>query len=124
MAIYDVWIPSNPHTDLGGIVRGSGIVSQGRGYRGDSARVEVYYEGNLYGAENLSRYADRVMHAADRLSARYPTVARAVLDRHSLNWIGQYSTAMGKVMIESPGSRRALADWLGVEEIPETELNL
>lgn len=51
----------------------SGIVAA---VRGD--QVDVYYEGNRMGAENLSLYAQRVTNAAGRLFKRYPTVARSV----------------------------------------------
>lgn len=51
----------------------SGIVAARRG-----EQVEVYFEGNRLGAENLRLYAQRVTNAAGRLFQRYPTVARAV----------------------------------------------
>jgi hypothetical protein len=38
--------------------------------------LDVYYEGNLYGAVNLVEYDDRLQCAAGRLLTRYPTVAR------------------------------------------------
>ena len=59
------------HIDLG-----SGIVAElQRGWRDLSGqdRIEVYYEGNRYGSQNLRSYDDRVKHAAGRLAQRHPT---------------------------------------------------
>lgn len=61
-----------PHPDAATPIRpGSSIV----GVPTENG-VVLYYEGNLYGAENLVSYTDRIRHAAGRLFARYPTVAK------------------------------------------------
>lgn len=39
-------------------------------------QVDVYFEGNRYGAANIVTFEDKVLHAAGRLDAKYPTVAR------------------------------------------------
>jgi hypothetical protein len=53
------------------IKKGSGIVMIL--HRNDMATI--YYEGNLYGAENLTRYEDRIKQAAMRAATHYPTMA-------------------------------------------------
>jgi hypothetical protein len=56
------------------IAKGSGIVGVVNG-----EYVHVSYEGNLYRCENLEKWEQRVMHAADRLATGYPTVARGIM---------------------------------------------
>lgn len=64
------------HIPVGGrhdiIARGSGIVSLPCP---PPPWLKVYFEGNLYGAENLKSFEQRVMHAAQRCVHGYPTVA-------------------------------------------------
>ena len=60
------------------IKTGSGIVAVER----TDGSADIYYEGNLYGAENLRSYWGRLLRAASRLAQQYPTVARLVDD----NW--------------------------------------
>lgn len=38
----------------------------------------IYYEGNIYGIENLQTYWQRLLCAAGRCAQRYPTVARCL----------------------------------------------
>lgn len=67
----------NPFRNI--IKKGSGIVMIIQ--RGDMAII--YYEGNLYGAENLTRYEDRIKQAAMRAVTHYPTVAMSgVLEKN------------------------------------------
>jgi len=57
-----------------------------------SGRVRIYYEGNVIGAENLKRFRDRAVQAADRLlyqyPAGYPTRAREDVDAREVVEIG------------------------------------
>ena len=55
-------------------VKGSGIV--GSPSEDVSGQFRIDFEGNLYGAENLKTYWDRLFHAAGRHVTGYPTVAR------------------------------------------------
>lgn len=57
------------------IAPGSGIV----GVATEHGGAVLHFEGNLYGAENLMTYEERVRQAAGRLFQRYPTVARLYL---------------------------------------------
>jgi len=57
-----------------GIAPGSGIV--GIAYDEISpGAVLLYYEGNLYDAQNQREHEERIINAAGRLFTRYPTVA-------------------------------------------------
>ena len=53
-------------------------------------RIEVYYEGNRYGASNMQTFEDKVKHAAGRLSERYPTIAKAMLPRTQFAAVGMF----------------------------------
>lgn len=113
----DLWVPrTNESTH---IAPGSGIV--GRSMAG--GKVLVYYEGNLYDAVNMRRYVERVLHAWGRMDENYPTIAKATLDRQDLVWIGKWSSAMGRVLVDAE-NRAVLANWLGMTTIPESELTL
>lgn len=59
-----------------GISLQSGIVAQIY-QKGDT--VSIYYEGNIYGAENLKSYLQRVYHAASHLIHKYPTIAHVTI---------------------------------------------
>ena len=54
------------------IANGSGIVM----IEGKQMAI-IYYEGNLYGAQNLETYEERIICAAGRAHTRYPTIARS-----------------------------------------------
>ena len=126
-----VYVPSAFTANLG-IVPGSGIVS---GFApvdvlpgSDQLFVLVDYEGNLYYAVNLARYADRVAHAWDRQKTQYPTVARSAIPAEQLIKVGEYDTEAERVALglgtamDVEDCRRRLATWLGVDELDENEL--
>jgi hypothetical protein len=76
--------------------------------------VEVCYEGNLYHAECLARFSERVRQAADRLITEYPTIARAWVPAEALVPVGTYvprTHALAFTNLE------ALACWLDDEEV-------
>ncbi len=86
--IVHVFIPAEGSLSLTGIAPGSAIV----GTPNDGGRITVYYEGNLYGAENLKTYEEKLLHAADRLRTRYPTVAMRSVTPDQLVLVGTYDT--------------------------------
>ena len=65
------------------IAKDSGIVGVIRG-----EYVDVSFEGNLYRAEKLEKWEQRVMHAADRLATGYPTVARCTMPFDQFETVG------------------------------------
>jgi hypothetical protein len=109
-----VFVPSGNVSGL--IDRGSGIV----GVKLDDPRSEegtilVHFEGNRFGALNLQRWADRVSCAADRLLAKYPTVASAVLMTSDLREVGSFDPDTGSVCLYDEDSRALVGNWLGSE---------
>ena len=72
--------PNNSKRKL--IKAGSGIVATDL----PDGSTDIYFEGNLYGAENLRSYWGRLLCAAGRLSQKYPTVARLVDKDRSENF--------------------------------------
>ena len=69
-----VYVPTAQTRRSLGLAPGSAVVGVAR-----SAGVHVYFEGNVYGAENLKTWEERVVCAAGRLFRGYPTVAQAYL---------------------------------------------
>jgi hypothetical protein len=70
------------------IAKDSGIVGVLKGGDPNRKKIEVSYEGNLYQCENLQKWEERVMHAADRLATGYPTVARRILPFEQFETVG------------------------------------
>jgi hypothetical protein len=73
---------------------GSGIVTALQPPSGlRRQRIEVYFEGNRYGAENMRRFEERVLHAAGRLDKHYPTIARGVFLADEFVVVGTFTFA-------------------------------
>ena len=89
-----------------------------------SRRLLVDYEGNVYGAQNVVTYADKVMQAWGRHSVRYPTVARLSLPPETMVRIGDFVPDVGRVYVDGPRERELLAEWLVLPEVPESELQV
>ena len=89
------------------IARGSAIVGAGEIREG---MTMVYFEGNLYGAENLRRFDERVEHAAARLVEKYPTAARMQAETAHLMQVGLYDTDSHSLDVTHP---EALEAWAG-----------
>lgn len=109
-----VYIAADPDTR---IAPGSGVV--GTPIANDPATVCVDYEGNLYGAENIVTFADRVMVAAQRHADRAPTRARAYLPASALTEVGEWDGRTVTVYFDAMGS---LAGWLGATHLVGSEL--
>lgn len=92
-----------------GISKGSGIVGRFR-----ENRLVVDYEGNLYGAENLTSFPDKVRHAFFRARDRYPTVARRTVDPSSFVVVGRVADdGWPEPDPVSPADRVAFEAWTG-----------
>ena len=88
MQSYTVLVPK-PGTRAAAIIdAGSGVVTEG--WIDTEGRIEVYFEGNRHGAENLRTYAQRVGSAAGRLVQRYPTIAKATCPSEDFHVVGKY----------------------------------
>jgi hypothetical protein len=104
------------------IDRGSGIV----GKRvvdadPDESPLLVYYEGNRFDAEGLRLYAERVMHAAGRMTENAPTIAKSLVRPDALLHVGWWYPQERRVQCvgddDSPMPGRALfqlAAWIGL----------
>lgn len=98
------------------IDRGSGIVGEDTGDMAGklpTGEVEIDFEGNRFGAENIRTYADRVWVAAARHVGRTPTVARMVVPDEALIYVGDFHD--GRIDVD-PVNFRVLAEWLGSED--------
>lgn len=115
-----VWVVHPDRRDAVRIRPGSGIVGN---FDMSVGRVEVYYEGNLYGWTDMERYVQRCFHAWDRMITHYPTVARAWLQSADLIRVGDFDPLTKRVEVH-PLDEKRLAEWLGMEQVPEQELVL
>jgi len=103
----NVYIPVNPEA-LTRIKKGSAIVANGQPRDG---LVLAYYEGNLYGADNLHRFEEKLLHAAGRLVEKYPTVACSMLEVDQLLKVGTYDYSKQRFQA-MPETLSALKEWL------------
>lgn len=71
----------------------------------------VYFEGNVYGAENLKTFEERAICAYDRLTHSYPTVAMCADQIESLEVVG-YVTQHGLEIDETP----AYLAWVALDK--------
>lgn len=82
--------------------------------------VEIDYEGNLFKADHLDRYEERLLHALGRHRVRYPTVARSVAPAEELQEVGhfvEYAPDQYDGVISDP---EALQRWLVPEDLSES----
>jgi len=92
---------------------GSGIVGQSVL---EGQMIELYFEGNLYGAVNLDRFAQRVRQAAGRMEQSYPTIARMHVKPEDVIQVGWFDADQGVVVVMPGGdAARMLASWLDVD---------
>ncbi len=106
--VLTVYVP-HPEGYLGRtIAKGSGIV----GVPAEGGAVLIYYEGNIYGAQNIRTYEDKIYHAADRLVAKYPTVARTWAKPEDLVRVGTYDHP-ARTFRPDPGAQTAIDAWTG-----------
>ena len=73
-------------------------------------RVLIHFEGNLFGAENLSTYESRIRQAAGRQVERYPTTAKMLVARDQLVQVGRYDYANDRVL--NLLNEHLLTDWI------------
>lgn len=102
-----VYVPAGTG-ELLGIDPRSGIVGQpvANGF------VEVYFEGNRFGASNIVTFADRCHHAADRMWESYPTIARKTVPASLLEEAGTFTEGHGVDPADVKHTLR-LVRWIG-----------
>jgi hypothetical protein len=90
---------------LGYLVGGSAIVVDNK--ERDDDFIIVYFEGNVYNAENLKTYADKVYVAYSRLVDRYPTIAKTMTKMSDIELIGTFN---GRDLVIT--NQQALDKWI------------
>lgn len=87
-----LYVPSGGFQATADIARGSAIVGE---LRAGAAEVEVYFEGAIFGQENMHTLADRATHAAGRMLERYATTAARIVPRDALLAVGTFDFHKG-----------------------------
>lgn len=102
MNYYDVYVPAEGQLET--IAPGSAIVGNPTEAELHDGRrlVQIYYEGNLYGASNLDTYEGRLLIAADRLSVHYPTIAQRLVPSEDLICVGTWCHETKTLDVEEP----------------------
>lgn len=113
------YIAADGHRATAGIAKGSAIVGQPEP---GTDEVTIYFEGAIYGAQNMRTLADRAKHAAGRMVERYPTVATRVVPREALVVVGTFDLREGRILLAGARSERAVAQWLGMTRLDRAEL--
>lgn len=104
--LFTVFVPAN--TNLR-VEPASAIVAPAA-HRG-SDLLQIHFEGNRAGADNLRTLLDRCRIAAGRAAYRFPTPERAVVVSTELVPVAEYDLALHRITrIDNP---EALAQWLG-----------
>lgn len=119
---FVIFVPRPGTTDpqLRGIAPGSAIVAAVTDIVEPDlieANVGIYFEGNLIGASNLERFAERAHIAASRSAHRYGTMGRGYVSEKELVEVGRYDYHAGEITAISRPD--LLADYLGSERLPQ-----
>jgi hypothetical protein len=114
-----VYVPRGGCSATAGIARGSAIVGEPRA---GAAEVEIYFEGAIFGQENMRTLADRATHAAGWMLERYATTATRIVPRDALLAVGTFDFHEGRIPLIGSDSERAVAVWLGTPRLDPAEL--
>ena len=114
-----LYVPSSGYSATADIARGSAIVGE---LRSGAAEVEVYFEGAIFGQENMRTLADRAAHAAGRMLERYATTATRIVPRDALLAVGTFDFREGQITLTGSDSERAVTVWLGTSQLDPAEL--
>jgi hypothetical protein len=109
-----LYVPSGGYSSTADIARGSAIVGE---LQAGAAEVEVYFEGAIFGQENMRTLADRATHAAGRMLERYATTAARIVPRDALLAVGTFDFREGRIRLTGSDSERAVATWLGTPQL-------
>jgi hypothetical protein len=112
-----LYVPSGGYSSIADIARGSAIVGEPR-----AGAAEVYFEGAIFGQENMRTLADRATHAAGRMLERYATTATRIVPRDALLAVGTFDFHEGSIRLTGSDSERAVATWLGTPQLDPAEL--
>lgn len=76
----------------------------------------IYYEGNLYGADNIKTFADRIYMAWGRMIQNYPTIAKQAVTSEQIQIVGVFDPTFGVVTVTN---EQALQNWLGTKDLEQ-----
>lgn len=111
--MIEVFVPKTGSFVASTVAPGSAIIGKLLDDSPEGER-EIYFEGNIYDIESLTRYADRCLQATNRMFKRYPTVARMRCKKDDLVKIGIFDEIAGQVILdEGETPRKLLVNWLG-----------
>jgi hypothetical protein len=113
-----LYVPRGGYPSTADIARGSAIVGEPR----TGAEVEVYFEGAIFGQQNMRTLADRATHAAGRMLERYATSAARIVPRDALLAVGTFDFRSGRITLTGADSERIVAAWLGTPQLDPAEL--
>lgn len=102
-----VYVPAPDSAVASMVMRGSAIVGTPLD---DADYVTIDFEGNRYKTAYFEEFGKRLLHAAGRHVARYPTVARLVAECDQLVRVGTYDYDRERLSVEDDD---ALLDWIG-----------
>ena len=108
-----ILIPKEKSPFASFIKKGSGVVMLDFSEANDLS--SIYYEGNLYDAENLQSYEQRIKCAAGRAHMRYPTIAMCgILQENMQEFIevGVCDPDNGYNILFKSGTLQAIKRWL------------
>ena len=114
-----LYVLAGGHRATADIARGSAIVGEPRS---GAEEVKPYFEGAVFGQENMRTLAERAKHAAARMLERYPTAAARVVPRVALLAVGTFDFREGRIWLTGPDSEAAVAAWLGTPRLDPAEL--
>jgi hypothetical protein len=89
--VADIFVPVEAYQAMTDIGPGSGIVGYPFGtdrMPGASDSLNVYFEGNIYEAENLKKWTDKVRQAYGRMVLSYPTIAKSIVAADHFQMVG------------------------------------
>lgn len=117
-----VYVPAQ-NSELRQIIApGSGIVGSAVETE-EGPKIRIDFEGNIYGADNIKTFGDRVYQAVSRHGGPdqppYPTTARRVVDPHTVKAVGHFDQKEGRVIVED---QDALLEWLERDRLLDEEL--
>jgi hypothetical protein len=114
-----LYIPVGGHRLTADIARGSAIIGEPTV---GAEEVQIYFEGAIFGQENMRTLADRATHAAGQMLEGYATAATRMVPRDALVAVGTFDFREGRIRLTGPGSERDVAAWLGTPRLDPAEL--
>lgn len=104
----DVYVVTSQTAKRFNIKSGSAIVAL---KNQDGENRKVFFEGNVYGSEDLESFESKLLHAAGRAVMNYPTIAKAFIPLSQLHCVGEYDYER-KCFVGSAENDGALQNWL------------